>query len=91
MKINFSTTKVLDFLSKRYLWIIGAVFLLFFIFNIYIYYQNIYLTLNTSIDSEDLELVPDRELFNQVLGVIEQRKEQLRQVKDNYYSNPFID
>lgn len=91
MKINLSTAKVLDFLNKRYLWIIGAVFLLFFIFNIYIYYQNIYLALNVSIDSEDSELVLDQESFDQVLGFIEQRKERLREVEDNYYSNPFID
>ncbi len=91
MEFNFSTAKILNFLGKYYLWIAGVVFLLCFILNIYIYYQSIYLVLNTPVDVESSELILDQELLDQVLGEIEQRKNQLEEIEGGYYSNPFAD
>lgn len=93
MKIKhiFSIEKTSYFIKKYYFWILGLILLILLCFNIVIYYQYVYMTLNTKIVSVDGNIVIDEEIIGKVMEIIEKREESLIRVKTKDYSNPFND
>ncbi len=88
-KLKISIDRILSFLNRYFLWIIGGIFLLLFIYSAYLYYISVYSLLNDSIELTQTELILDEQVFNQVSENIQQRKELLKEVRINSYTNPF--
>jgi len=90
-KINISLETISNFLKKYYFWILGVIFFLLFCLSIFIYYQHIYLTINTQLDPTQEEIVIDQEMIEKVMGNIEGRQDNLSRVEKKDYQDPFND
>ena len=93
MKIKhiFSIEKTSYFIKKYYFWILGLILLILLCFNIVIYYQYVYMTLNTKVVSVDGNIVIDQEIIGKVMEIIREREDSLIRVKTKDYFNPFND
>jgi cell division protein YceG involved in septum cleavage len=91
MRIKISPTKISNFLKKHYYWILGVIFFLLLCLNAFIYYQYVYLTVNTQPEAINREVAIDEETLNKIMENIGEREENLSRVRTTKYSNPFDD
>ena len=91
IKLTFSIEKTTYFFKRYYFWILGVILLILFCFNIFIYYQYVYLTTNTNVVPIDGRIVIDEEVIEKITKVIEEREDSLVRVKSKDYFNPFDD
>jgi cell division protein YceG involved in septum cleavage len=91
MRIKISPTKISNFLKKHYYWILGVIFFLLLCLNAFIYYQYVYLTVNTQPEAINREVAIDEETLNKIMENISEREENLSRVRTTKYSNPFDD
>jgi len=91
IKVSFSPAKISNFLKKYHFWILGAILLLLLCFNAFIYYQHVYLIMNTKVIPTDSGIVIDQEILDKVTDQIDQREDNLKRVETEDYFNPFSD
>ncbi|MFH1460961.1 MAG: hypothetical protein ABIF84_00865 [Patescibacteria group bacterium] len=91
MEIKINRGKIYRFLKKYYQWILGIVFILLLIFNGFIYYQYVYLVVESKPQVNVEQVMLNQKNLEGFLENIETREENLNRVRFSQYHNPFND
>lgn len=84
-----SLIKIYNFLKKYYRVILGIILALLICFNVFVYYQYVYLIIKSQ-DRPSLEKVTiNQEILEEVLNNLEIREETLWRVEHTHYADPF--
>ncbi|MBU1291985.1 hypothetical protein KKH07_00630 [Patescibacteria group bacterium] len=89
--IRISPEKISYFLKKYHFWILGLILFLLLSFSAFIYYKNVYLVINTQVESAGEEITIDEYILGKIMGNIEERENNLFRVETKNYYNPFKD
>jgi len=89
--IRISSEKISYFLKKYHFWILGLILLLVLSFSAFIYYKNVYLVINTRVESVGGEITIDEYALDKIMSNIEKREDNLFRVETKNYINPFKD
>ena len=91
MKIEIVRGKIYRFLKKYYQFILGIIFILSLILNGFIYYQYVYLVINSKPQVKVEQIMLNQKNLESFLTNIETREENLERVRAGQYFNPFND
>lgn len=86
-KINLE--KINYFLKRYYCWILGIAFALLICLNILIYYQHVYLTIETEPELTLKKVTIDQEGLEKILDNLDKRQKNLERVEKTDYKDPF--
>jgi len=89
MKKTFLLETIYVFLSKYYRVILGVIFVLLLVFNVFISYKYVYLTMKVQPEPDIERVSIDQGLLENVLADLEEREDVLRRVKTSSYPDPF--
>ena len=84
-----SLIKIYNFLKKYYSVILGIILALLICFNVFVYYQYVYLTIKSQARPSLETVAIDQEILEEVLNNLNIREETLWRVKQTHYSDPF--
>ncbi len=84
-----SLAKTYNFLKKYYPVVLGIILALLICFNLFIYYQYVYLTIRSQAKPSLEKVTIDQEILEEVLNNLNVREETLWRIEDTGYVNPF--
>lgn len=87
MEISFE--KINSFLGKYYKLILGAILVLLFCLNAFVYYNYVYLATKTEISATIESVIVNEDVLNKVLEEIRIKEEALIRIETDRYFDPF--